>query len=720
MYKDNVAQDNPHVNSDDLPRFEEAILRAKCAELVAQSYKGKRLMAALFELNESFDEPASRDFIYKLCEQYTDPIEAAIDSDDVTQLFRIAPILAQLTPLEWGVIKQQIKERYEKRVNLNDLVSAVKDEQRRAKLKEEGEKRDVADIARDWASSHREDWAYDAVYDVWRMWNGAYWQEQPKTHLLDKEAVAALQDASTNVTTQSSINLFERLAEADCLRDFTSKPGLINFDNGTLELATGQLRNYSKEDNLTYCLPYCYNPYGTHPNIDRFLAEVLPDEYARMALMAHGGLALMGDLFIHFFYVLIGARRSGKSTTLALFNALCGALDPYTFAGHSIFNRDVEGKRSRYKWSKNKIACIDELPQEALREEELLKAMSAHSGVEMRGIGKDEHTDNRWRPKLFMATNDQPRYNDYSSAIKERSIFAEIRAARPKEEREARLFIDKLLPEIGAFAVTCLDLARQVVNRGYYPLSAEMKQLIDRIANEGNPLKDFVQEMCIIEGFNVTKIASSILHEQYKTFCDERGHKRVMASNTLSMTLRTMDSRITVPSHPIRIEGKLQRGLLGIRLRTVDDPDPKPAYENDPPLICLNASGGVYGVYGPQNPIVDGENQPVERRENGLYTVYTVNDSHIQTSETHLPCDEDAQGRSNYIKDIGGKKSYTPYTVDANEPIERDESVNGYKKASYTPYTQEKCAVPGCEKPGYKVADKRLFCKNHWQAAVAR
>lgn len=715
----NSTQQNTSQTSDDLPTFEEEMLRVACAELVASGYKGKRLMAALFERNENFDDPVPREFIYKLCEQYADPIEAAIDSDDVQEIFKIAPALAQLTPLEWGIIKQQIKERYGKRINMNDLVSAVKDEQRRAKIREEGEKRDVADIARDWASLHREDWAYDAIYEVWRRWNGSYWEEQPKKHLLDKEAIAALQDAEETISTQSGLNLFERLAEADCVRDFTSKSGIINFDNGTLELATGKLRGYSRDDNLTYCLPYCYNPYGTHPNIDRFLAEVLPDEYARLALMAHGGLALMGDLFMHFFYVLIGARRSGKSTTLALFNALCGVSDPYAFAGHSIFSRDVEGKRSRYKWSKNKLVCVDELPQEALREEELLKAMSAHSGVEMRGIGKDEHTDNRWKAKLFMATNDQPRYSDYSSAIKERSIFAEIRESKPKEQREARLFIDKLLPEIGCFAVTCLDLAKQVVERGYYPLSAGMKQLIDRIANEGNPLKNFVQEMCIIDGLSTTKIASSAMHEQYKSFCDERGH-RSMASNTLSMTLRTMDSRITVPSHPIRIEGKLQRGLQGIRLRTEEDPDPKPAYENDSPLSCLNASGGVYGVYGQQNHTVDSENQPVERHENGLYTVYTVNDSPIQTSETHLPCNEDAKGRSNYMGDIGNKKSYTSYTVDANEPIERDETVNGHKKASYTPYTQEKCAHPPCENPGYKKADGRLFCKKHWQEAVAR
>lgn len=668
------------VDTEDETTFEETMLRAACMELVAQGLKGKRLMAELFARNERFPDPVSRDFIYVLCAQYQDPIEAVIDSDDVKELFKIAPVLALLSGAEYGIALEQIKEKFGKRVNLNDLKHAVKDELRQIKVEADGEKRDVADIARDWASSHRDAWAYDTVYDVWRMWNGSYWEEQPKKHLLDKEAVAALQDAEETISTQAGLNLFERLAEADCIRDFKSLPGLINFANGTLERATGQLRGYSKDDNLTYCLPYGYNPYGSHPNIDKFLAEVLPDEYARRALMAHGGLALMGDLFMHYFYVLIGSPRSGKTTILALLNALCGVLDPYAFAGHSIFSRDIEGKRARYKWSKGKLTCIDELPAEALREEELLKAMSAHSGVEMRGIGRDEHTDNRWKPKLLMATNDQPRYSDHSSAIKERSLFAEIRQAKPKEEREAKLFADKLYPELGAFAASCLDLAEQVLQRGYYPLSASMKQLIDRIANEGNPLKNFLQEECLIDGLKDTRISSKTMHEAYEAFCNERGHTRIMAQNTLSMTLRTMHPKIDVPPQPFWIDSKKQRGMRGIRLRTSEDPEGELFYSNDPPLVerCQQA----------QKETVDVLNEPVEGVDGDMSTMSTGKESYSTCSKQDIPYTQDSQGISPPIERVGEKIPLTSLTWDANEPIERGGHVNGYKSAPLTSLTE--------------------------------
>lgn len=685
----NVAHDNPNVNT---PEFDpqqfsrtmlESALFTQCEGLT-----GKQLQAKLEEINKDFDPPVDQDFLLELVARYpdkepeVDPIQLAIASGDVKELFNVAPLLAQLTPVLYGIWIQEIKEKYGKQVNLNHLEHAVKDEQRRIKLKEEGEKKDVADIARDWASTHRDDWAYDIVYDVWRVWNGVYWIEQPKNHLLDKEAVSALQEANTSVSSQSALNCFERLVEADCIRDFTPTPGLINFDNGTLERSTGQLRGYRKEDNLTSCLLYGYNPHGTHPNIDKFLSEVLPDEYARLALMAHGGLALSGDLLMHFFIALIGAPRSGKSTILALLNALCGAIDPHSFAGHSIFSRDLEGKRSRFKWSQRPITCIDELPQEALREEELLKAMSAHSGVEMRGIGKDEHLNNRWKPKLLMATNEQPRYKDTSSAIKERAVFAEITKAKPKQERDAKLLTDKLLPEIGAFAASCLELDKQVLDRGYYPLSAEMKQLIDRIANEGNPLKDFVYACCVLD--SETRIATSELHKTYKDYCNEQGYKEkyILASNTMSLALRTMNIGVTGKDHPIRIDGKLQRGLYGIRLRTVDDPDPKPKYEHDESLT-YPARMKMYTVSnGKNSDTVDGFNQPVERPENDLYTVYTVKESNLRAEEAPTPCDEGVQGVSNPIERSSEKQLYTPYTPVANEPVERDEHVNGHKNGN--------------------------------------
>jgi hypothetical protein len=74
------------------------------------------------------------------------------------------------------------------------------------------------------------------------------------------------------------------------------------------------------------------------------------------------------------------------------------------------------------------MVCADEIPAEALRDEELFKTMSAHGGVEMRGMHKDEDTANRWRPKLILAANDGPRYKDNEASF-QAAVLARMNVA---------------------------------------------------------------------------------------------------------------------------------------------------------------------------------------------------------------------------------------------------------------------------------------------------
>jgi phage/plasmid-associated DNA primase len=245
---------------------------------------------------------------------------------------------------------------------------------------------------------------------------------EPRSAALDLEAIAALHEAEIDIHSTGGMDCFQRIAAAECTMIFTEGQGKINFENGTLDLETMTIRPFKREDYLTYCLPYCYAP-GTHPLINTFLKETIPDIHARQAYMAHIGLALMQDSSLHFVLLLLGPTRAGKSTLLALANAACGTspLDNYaedfSFAGPSLFSRELEGKRSRYRWVHRRIVCADEIPAEALRDEELFKTMSAHGGVEMRGMHKDEDTANRWRPKMILAANDRPRYKDVAGAV---------------------------------------------------------------------------------------------------------------------------------------------------------------------------------------------------------------------------------------------------------------------------------------------------------------
>lgn len=705
-----IQQDDSIVNTDfDPQQLSQTLLESHCFIFAEEGLKGKVLQAKLEELNAGFDPPADTDFLLELVNRYPAPepegptplqlLQTIIDTGDIEKLYtdetiKFLAVLKQLNPISYALNMGQIKETFGKKLNLVDFKRSIAYAQRTIEQADEEAKPDIADIAYTWATEHRQFWGYDTNYNMWRVWNGTYWEEQKQDHELNKHATGAIHDAELSVNSRSGKMLFKEEVEAHCLRTFEPKSGLINFSNGTLELATGQLRPYDKEDSLTYCLPYDYNQAGTHPNIDLFLAEVLPDEYARLALMAHIGLALIGDLLIHAFMGLIGKPRSGKSTILALINAVCGASqqEASSFAGHHLFSRDLEGKRSRYTWSNRLAVCVDELPPEALKEEEILKAMSAHGGVEMRGMFKDEQTNNRWKPKLVFTANERPRYRDNSGAIKERAIFAEIMQARPKEQRDPRLFVKKLLPERDAFAASCIELAQQVLERGYYPFSKEMKRLLDSIANEANPLKDFLREKCIIDGDPGTRESTKAVYDAFVEYCEDNAidKKYRLAKNTFSLTLHNMHIGI-VPKH-IKFDGQLKRGLAGMRLRTIDDGDPiEPTYADDPPLANPKRLTVVNGGIRSISETVNRFEQPVERNEQGRLTVLTVEESNKCVSNKCVlenGSAADSNIHTHYNKQYRGESPLTPLTVDTNEPVGRDEQVNGLKNAPLTTVNQ--------------------------------
>jgi phage/plasmid-associated DNA primase len=252
---------------------------------------------------------------------------------------------------------------------------------------------------------------------------------------------------------------------------FTQGQGKINFENGTPDLSTMTIRPFKREDYLTYCLSYCYTP-GTHPLINTFLKETIPDVHARQAYMAHIGLALMQDSSLHFVLLLLGPTRTGKSTLLALANAACGTspLDNYaedfSFAGPSLFSRELEGKRSRSRWVQRRIVCADEITARGVAGRGTLQDhVGAWGRGDARDATSDEDTSNRWRPKMILAANDRPRYKDVAGAVKERCIFVSCPNHRVRGERDPQLFA-KLRSEIGAFAATCIELAKRVLARG--------------------------------------------------------------------------------------------------------------------------------------------------------------------------------------------------------------------------------------------------------------
>lgn len=96
--------------------------------------------------------------------------------------------------------------------------------------------------------------------------------------------------------------------------DFDSRPDLLSFRNGVVNLRTGILREHRKTDLLTVCLAYDYRPDAECKRWLRFLSEIFPDypdltEYVRRLV----GYGITGSVDEQCFAVLYGKGANGKS-----------------------------------------------------------------------------------------------------------------------------------------------------------------------------------------------------------------------------------------------------------------------------------------------------------------------------------------------------------------------------------------------------------------------
>src|SRR5690606_31609937 len=63
--------------------------------------------------------------------------------------------------------------------------------------------------------------------------------------------------------------------------ELDADPWLLNVQNGTLDLRTGELRPHRREDLLMMIAGTSYDPNATCPTYDRFLEDVQPDPEVR-------------------------------------------------------------------------------------------------------------------------------------------------------------------------------------------------------------------------------------------------------------------------------------------------------------------------------------------------------------------------------------------------------------------------------------------------------
>ena len=107
--------------------------------------------------------------------------------------------------------------------------------------------------------------------------------------------------------------------------DLDPDPWLLNCENGTVDLKTGELREHQREDHITKIVPIEYHAGTTCPRWERFLSEIMGNDEDLVGFLKRMiGYSLTGSTREQFFLILHGVGGNGKSTLIEILKMIMG------------------------------------------------------------------------------------------------------------------------------------------------------------------------------------------------------------------------------------------------------------------------------------------------------------------------------------------------------------------------------------------------------------
>jgi putative DNA primase/helicase len=341
-------------------------------------------------------------------------------------------------------------------------------------------------------------------------------------------------------------------------------PWLLNCENGTLDLRTGDLREHDSADLITKLAPVCYDPDSRSPLWDSVIRRALPDEQVRTYFQKLTGYTLTGCTREDIFALIHGPTRSSKGTVQ---DAIATMLGDYAITAEL----DVLAQRNRAggprpeltRFRGARMVSIFETSNRMALSASLVKTLAGSDPITARGLYKEPIT---FKPeaKIWVATNYLPKVPADDDALWERIREIPFNVTIPEHERDSTVRSRLREPEHGAAI-----LAWAV--EGCLLWQSERLAQPDAVREAGRAYREqmdllgrFIEECCILGPQLWTPTAT--LREEYVKWCREQG-ETPESGDALKNKLRE------VGCEPLKNSRRGGRGWKGIDIRSGDYED---------------------------------------------------------------------------------------------------------------------------------------------------
>jgi putative DNA primase/helicase len=300
-------------------------------------------------------------------------------------------------------------------------------------------------------------------------------------------------------------------------------PYLLNVQNGTIDLRTGELRPHDMEDYITRVCSVKYDPEATSPVFDKFFHEITSkDPDLRGYLKRACGYMATGDISEQCVFFYVGNGANGKSI---LMNQMAYVLKPYVVKADKTtlmngFRNSGGASPDLVKLQSARIVFATELDKKQKFDEGLLKDMTGGEKITCRPLYGD-YLEFYPQFKLNLSGNSRPQIVGTDDGIWRRLHMSHFAYKVPVETRDKRLG-KKLEAEASGFLNWIIGGCLEWQKEGLEPPDC-VKQAVVEYQRESSPFLAWQEDRCQ-EDENGRESAKDLL-EDFNRWADENGEK---------------------------------------------------------------------------------------------------------------------------------------------------------------------------------------------------
>lgn len=290
------------------------------------------------------------------------------------------------------------------------------------------------------------------------------------------------------------------------VKDLDCDSMLLNCQNGTLDLGTGEFREHHREDLITKLSPVIYDSNAECPHWLQFLNRIMGgNDELIFFLQRVAGYSLTGDTREHALFLLFGTGANGKTTLLETLRHVWGDYAMSAEFSSFVATRGMSVRNDLARLAGARAVTAAESQANRYLAEEVIKQITGGDTITARYL-YSEHFDFRPQFKLFLATNHKPRIRGTDFAIWRRIHLVPFTVTIPNEEQD-KMLLEKLRGEAPGILRWALEGLAAWRSSGL-AAPAEVADATREYRSEQDVLQHFLDDRCVGDPKRTRRLAS--------------------------------------------------------------------------------------------------------------------------------------------------------------------------------------------------------------------